>query len=207
MAADGEGHEDAGAHQSGRRLPPRRTESSASPRLVVGRNDKHQRHEQSDETESHQCADTEPRVEHSTPGVHVEQARPSGRLEIHALKCEVHDGRESENGEGGQDQRAQTTAIDERVHEESRSPEGDHHGEVRQPSHDHQRGVDPRRSGTTGENATDQLTHVDITGVGRSHREREGTSYEMSVARHHTPGDDMDAVVQRREAGQFHGRW
>lgn len=98
MAAHREGHESGCADQGRRGLPPRRRHPSFGT-IVVGRYDENEEHEYGDQSEANDRPDTETRVEHATPDIGVDQTRPVGRLEIHTLYREVHEGGQSEHDE------------------------------------------------------------------------------------------------------------
>jgi hypothetical protein len=171
--------------------------------VVVGGNGKYQRDDQGDQTQSGDRSDTESGVEDTTPCVGIEQGRPPTRLEIHALKGEMNESGAAQNDERRENECTEPSSIDDGTHEESQSSQRDHQREERDPAHDHQRRVDALGARTPGEDPSDQLAHVDRAGVDRSDRERERALHEMSVARHHAPGHDVDPVGERRETGEF----
>lgn len=198
MAADREGDESGRADERHRGLPPRRRQSPFSI-VVVGRHDENQEHESGDQNETDDRPDTETCVEDATPDIGVDQAGPTGRLEIHAVHRKMNQGGESEYDERSEHHRSDPPPIDEPTHEERQPAEGRHHGEERDPTDDRRHRVNTGGTRSSGQNSADQLADVDATRADRPDGERERALHHMAVARHHTPRDHVDAVGQGRE--------
>lgn len=144
VTPDREGDESRRTDERHRGLPPRRHRSLLGAMVVVGRNGEDQENEYRDQNEADDRPDSEARVEDATPDVGVDQTGPTGRLEIHAVHREVYQGGESEHDERSEHHRSDPTTIDEASHEEDQPAEGRHHGEERDPTHEHRHRVDTR---------------------------------------------------------------
>ena len=206
MPAHRESHESRNTDESSRRLPPRRRQSLPSPLVVVGRNGESKCDEQADQTETHERSDTESSLEDATPGIGVEQARPTRRSEVHALNGEVNQGGKSENDERPEHRRAHPTSIDERTHDECQGTECDHQREKRDPANDDQHRVDTGGTRASRQNTSDQVADVDTAEVGRADREGECTLNQVAITRHHPPSHDVNTVVEFRKPGEKNRR-
>ena len=69
-------------------------------------------------------------------------------------------------------------------------------GEVRQPTDQDENVFDTGRDVTCREHLTDQRSHVEFTGDRRPDGEGVGALHEVTVARHHSPGDCIESVRQ-----------